>query len=95
MDSDLASQPRPPRHLIPQTPMPYVNIKVAARDKPITREQKQALAQGITDVIERVLAKRRESISIVLEELPADNWAEGGELVSELRKNAARKVKHG
>jgi 4-oxalocrotonate tautomerase len=66
--------------------MPYVNIQVAARDQPITREQKQALAQGLTGVIERVLAKRRESVSIVLEELPADNWAEGGELVSELRK---------
>jgi 4-oxalocrotonate tautomerase len=66
--------------------MPYVNIRVAAREIPITREQKQALAQGITDVIERVLAKRRESITIVLDELPADNWAEGGELVSDLRQ---------
>lgn len=66
--------------------MPYVNIRVAARDTPITKEQKQALAQGISDVIERVLAKRRETITIVLDELPADNWAEGGELVSDLRK---------
>jgi 4-oxalocrotonate tautomerase len=85
MDPHLASQPRPPSNLRPPH-MPQVNIRVAARDTPITREQKQALAQGITDVIERVLAKRRESISITLEELPADNWAEGGELVSELRK---------
>lgn len=68
--------------------MPYVNIRVAARDTPITREQKQALAQGITDVIERVLAKRRDSITIVLDELPADNWAEGGYLVRDLRKKA-------
>lgn len=66
--------------------MPYVNIRVAARDTPITREQKQTLAQGITDVIERVLAKRRETITITLDELPPDNWAESGELVSDLRK---------
>jgi 4-oxalocrotonate tautomerase len=72
-----------------KTPMPHVNIRVASRDTPITREQKQALAQGITDVIERVLSKRRESVTIVLDELPADNWAEGGELVSDLRKKAA------
>jgi 4-oxalocrotonate tautomerase len=55
--------------------MPHVNIRVASRDTPITREQKQALAQGNTDVIERVLSKRRESVTIVLDELPADNWA--------------------
>jgi 4-oxalocrotonate tautomerase len=68
--------------------MPQVHIRVAARETPITREQKQALAQGITELIERILLKRRESISITLEELPADNWAEGGELVSELRRRA-------
>jgi 4-oxalocrotonate tautomerase len=66
--------------------MPYVNIRVAARDTPITKAQKQALAQGITEVIERVLHKRRESVTIVLDELPADNWAEGGELASDLRQ---------
>ena len=89
MDADLASQPRPARDLNnfhSKPDMPYVNIRVAARDTPITREQKQALAEGITEVIERVLSKRRESITVVLDELPADNWSEGGELVSDLRK---------
>lgn len=66
--------------------MPIVTVKLARRSEPVTRGQKAELAAGIGDVITRVLAKRRESVTVLIEEFDADNWAEGGELVSDLRR---------
>lgn len=69
--------------------MPIVTIQIARRATPVTREQKQQLALGITELVERVLDKRRESVTVLLQELDADDWAEGGELVSDRRRRAA------
>lgn len=66
--------------------MPIVTVQLARRDTPTTREQKKALAEGITALMEAVLGKRRESVTVLLRELDADDWAEGGVLVSELRR---------
>jgi 4-oxalocrotonate tautomerase len=69
--------------------MPIVTIQLARRAKPVTRTQKKALAQGITQLLVDTLGKKPETVTVLLQELPADNWAEGGELVSELRKHRA------
>ena len=69
--------------------MPIVTVQLARRDTPTTREQKQALAEGITALMEAVLGKRRESVTVLLRELDADDWAEGGVLVSERRRQRA------
>ena len=69
--------------------MPIVTVQLARRDTPNTREQKKALAEGITALMEAVLGKRRESVTVLLRELDADDWAEGGVLVSERRRQRA------
>ena len=69
--------------------MPIVTVELARRDTPATREQKKALAEGITELMQRVLGKRRESVTVLLRELDADDWAEGGVLVSERRRQRA------
>ena len=69
--------------------MPVVAVKLARRSEAVTRAQKAGLAAGMTDVICRVLDKRRDSVSVLIEDVDADNWAEvgeGGELVSVLRQ---------
>lgn len=66
--------------------MPIVTIQLAKRARPVTRAQKKALAQGVTQLLVDTLGKKPESVTVLLQELPADNWAEGGELVSDLRK---------
>lgn len=66
--------------------MPLVNIKVA--DDGATKEQKQQLIDGATQLLVDVLNKNRDSIVVVIEELSTDNWGVGGEQVTELRKKS-------
>jgi len=66
--------------------MPIVNIRLARRDAPTTPEQKAELIAGITDLMHRVLAKRRASVVVVIDEVDPDNWGEGGEPVSAIRR---------
>jgi 4-oxalocrotonate tautomerase len=67
--------------------MPIVRIQIAQRSTALLREDKLTLIQGITDVVEQVLGKRRDSITVLIEELSPDNWAEGGRLVSDIRRD--------
>ena len=36
-------------------------------------------------VVERVLDKRRDSVTVIIDEVDPDNWGEGGEPVTVLR----------
>lgn len=66
--------------------MPFINIKLARRAKPATRAQKAALIAGVTRLMVEVLDKRAQSVVVIIDEVDADNWGEGGEPVSALRK---------
>lgn len=65
--------------------MPLVTVRLARRATPTTLEQKQRLIAGITDVVESVLDKRRESVTVIIDEVDPDNWGEGGVTVTEAR----------
>ena len=59
--------------------MPVVQISVWAG---ISQENKKKMVEGITKVIEE-LGVPREAITIIIEEIPKNNWASGGRLHSE------------
>jgi 4-oxalocrotonate tautomerase len=65
--------------------MPLVTVRIARRAQPATPAQKADLIAGITDVVERVLDKRRESVTVIIDEVDPENWGEGGETVSARR----------
>lgn len=71
--------------------MPLVTLRIARRATPTTAEQKAKLIAGITDVVQAVLDKRRESVTVIIDEVDADNWGEGGEPVTVLRARRAAK----
>jgi 4-oxalocrotonate tautomerase len=55
--------------------MPFVDVTlIEGRSK----EQKNALIKALTDAVESTIAAPRESIRVVLREVPAENWAVGG-----------------
>ena len=58
--------------------MPYVNIRVAGT---LSKEQKEKICQGVTDVISDVAGKPKDSILIFIDEVPHDNIAKGGNLL--------------
>lgn len=58
--------------------MPYVNVRVAGT---ITHEQKEKIAEEISETLERVINKPRSATYITFDEVPRENWAVGGNLL--------------
>lgn len=77
--------------------MPYVNIKVTREGaKPgqasVTREEKAALIQGVSQLLLDVLGKPLASTFVVIDEIEMENWGVGGLPVQEYRaQHAARR----
>lgn len=64
--------------------MPFVKIELTREG--VTREQKQQLIKGITDLITDVLNKDPQLTHIAIQEIELDNWGYAGEQVSILRE---------
>ncbi len=58
--------------------MPYVNIRVAGS---LTKEQKEKISRGVTDVIAREANKPPESVLIFIDEVVHENIAKNGKLL--------------
>ncbi|MCM7421952.1 4-oxalocrotonate tautomerase family protein [Enterobacter hormaechei] len=65
--------------------MPYVNIKVTREG--VSAEHKRLLIEAVTDLLQRVLNKPRQTTFVVIDEVDTENWGVGGQSVSDLRKN--------
>lgn len=63
--------------------MPFVKIELTREG--VTKEQKQALIKGVTDLITEVLNKDPQLTHVVIQEHDLDDWGYAGEQVSELR----------
>jgi 4-oxalocrotonate tautomerase len=64
--------------------MPYVKIEMTRED--VTREQKQQLIKGVTDLITDVLNKDPHLTHVVIQEINLDDWGYAGDQVSVLRE---------
>jgi 4-oxalocrotonate tautomerase len=64
--------------------MPFVNIKITNED--VTKEKKQKLIEGATQLLVDVLGKNPATTVVVIEEVDTDNWGIGGQCVTEIRK---------
>lgn len=64
--------------------MPFVNIRITREGA--TREQKQRLIKGVTDLLAGVLGKNPATTVVIIDEVETDNWGIGGESVTEWRK---------
>jgi len=60
--------------------MPYVSIRVAGE---LTREQKQKISKGVTEVISEIANKPPESVLVMIDELDRGNIAKAGKLLDE------------
>lgn len=58
--------------------MPYVNIRVAGT---LTKDQKQKISKGVTEVISKEANKPPEAILIFIDEVPHENIAKAGKLL--------------
>lgn len=58
--------------------MPYVNIRVAGN---LSKNQKQKICQGVTDVISKEANKPPEAILIFIDEVDHENISKAGKLL--------------
>jgi 4-oxalocrotonate tautomerase len=58
--------------------MPFIEVKVAGS---LSKEQKQQIASGITDIMEKVANKPPSATYIVINEVPRESWAKSGQLL--------------
>ncbi|MEO9804250.1 MAG: 4-oxalocrotonate tautomerase family protein [Reichenbachiella sp.] len=63
--------------------MPYINIKVT--DEQVTREQKQQLIAGATQLVVDILSKDPDTTHVVIDEVPVDNWGVSGKQYSVIK----------
>lgn len=69
--------------------MPFVQIDVT-RDG-VTKEQKQQLILGVTQLLKDVLNKDFSLTHVIIREVDTDNWGYGGEQTTEIRKKQNKK----
>ncbi|MFZ4875552.1 tautomerase family protein [Janthinobacterium sp. Mn2066] len=67
--------------------MPYVNIRVTKEG--VTAEQKLALIEGTSDLLQRVLNKHPSTTFVVIDEVETDNWGVNRETTTTLRARQA------
>jgi 4-oxalocrotonate tautomerase len=68
--------------------MPYVKIQVTREG--VTKEQKQKLIKGVTQLLVEVLKKNPQTTHVVIDEVDTDNWGIGGEQVTEIRSRSKK-----
>ncbi len=64
--------------------MPYVNIKITKEGA--TKEQKERLIKGTTQLLEDVLGKNPKTTVVVIDEVDVENWGMGGEPIMVYRQ---------
>jgi 4-oxalocrotonate tautomerase len=55
--------------------MPFIEVTLISGR---TKDQKRALLQAVTTAVETSIGAPRETIRVVLHEVPAEHWAVGG-----------------
>ncbi len=63
--------------------MPYVHIRITPEGA--TRERKERLIKGVTDLLVRELDKDPAMTFVVIEEVSTDDWGVGGQSVTARR----------
>jgi len=63
--------------------MPFVNIRITREG--VSKAQKQALVEGVTQLLSDVLGKNPKTTFVIIDEVDTDNWGIAGELVTDLR----------
>lgn len=64
--------------------MPYIKIELTRED--VTREKKQQLIKGVTNLVMEVLNKDPMLTHVVIQEIDTDNWGYNNEQVSVMRE---------
>ena len=69
--------------------MPVINVKMTHEDGGATKEQKEQLVKGITELFAKTFNGRGASSAVVIiEEVNTDNYAIGGKTINAVTNSA-------
>ena len=66
--------------------MPIISVKMTHEDGGATNEQKEMLSKKLTQSFQEVFNRKTNNAVVIIEEVSTDNYAIGGETVSNIRK---------
>lgn len=66
--------------------MPIINVKMTHEDGGATKEQKEQLAQKLTQAFVDVFCRGEKTCVVTIEEVSTDNYAIGGKTITNIRK---------
>jgi len=66
--------------------MPIINVKMTHEDGGATKEQKELLAKKLTQSFVEVFGRGDKSCVVTIDEISTDNYAIGGETITNIRK---------
>jgi len=66
--------------------MPTINVKMTHEDGGATKEQKELLAKKLTQSFVEVFGRGDKSCVVTIDEISTDNYAIGGETITNIRK---------
>lgn len=66
--------------------MPLINVKMTIEDGGLSVEQKQNLARELTNAFVKVVGRGEKTCVVIIDELSTDNYAIGGETITNIRK---------
>ena len=66
--------------------MPIINVKMTHEDGGATKEQKELLAKKLTDAFVEVFNRGQKTCVVTIDEISTDNYAMGGETITNIRK---------
>lgn len=75
--------------------MPYINVKITKERGGLSREQEAKLVKDLPDVLVAVLGRGEKTTVVTIDEISTDDYAIGGQLVSEIRKQQSQALASG
>ena len=68
--------------------MPVINIKMTKENGGATKEQKEELAKGITELFSKIFSRSSKNAVVLIEELEMEDYFIGGKSVKKLREES-------
>ena len=65
--------------------MPIINVKMTYEDGGATKEQKEQLAQKLTQAFVEVFKRGEKTCVVTIDEVSTDNYAIGGKTITNIR----------
>ncbi|MBY0539994.1 MAG: 4-oxalocrotonate tautomerase family protein [Campylobacterales bacterium] len=72
--------------------MPVINVKMTHEDGGATKEQKEKLSKGITELFAQIFNRGASSAVVIIEEVSTDNYSIGGKSIRQIRNEEKKQT---